>query len=163
MSRHILTFACSPPLKVPISLMDRQYDPIPMGSKNLSLTKGTVYHKRGRENCTHWAPGGQAATGNVRYYNNPSSRLSLPLLHQMLELAASMIRQVMPEFSGRKNVIILCDSWYVKKNLVSIIDGFRLSYGRRSFPVGHCPSSFLFLTWTAAGCCLTAAQAAISK
>ena len=32
-----------------------------------------------------------------------------------LELAASMIRQVMPEFSGRKNVIILCDSWYVKR------------------------------------------------
>lgn len=30
----------------------------------------------------------------------------------------------MPEFSGRKNVIILCDSWYVKKNLVSIIDEY---------------------------------------
>ncbi len=35
-----------------------------------------------------------------------------------------MIRQVMPEFSGRKNAIILCDSWYVKKNLVSIIDEY---------------------------------------
>lgn len=38
------------------------------------------------------------------------------------ELAASMIRQVMPEFSGKKHVVILCDSWYVKKNLVSIVD-----------------------------------------
>lgn len=27
-----------------------------------------------------------------------------------LELAASMVRQVMPEFSQQKNVIILCDS-----------------------------------------------------
>ena len=57
--------------------------------------------------------------------------LSVPLGYRMwqkkeskLELAASMIRQVMPEFSGRKNVIILCDSWYVKKNLVSIIDEY---------------------------------------
>ena len=57
--------------------------------------------------------------------------LSVPLGYRMwqkkeskLELAASMIRQVMPEFSGRKNVIILCDSWYVKKPLVSIIDEY---------------------------------------
>ena len=57
--------------------------------------------------------------------------LSVPLGYRMwqkkepkLELAASMVRQVMPEFSGRKNVIILCDSWYVKKNLVSIIDEY---------------------------------------
>ena len=27
--------------------MDREYDPIPMGSKNLSLTKGTVYNVDG--------------------------------------------------------------------------------------------------------------------
>ena len=38
-----------------------------------------------------------------------------------LELAASMVRQVMPEFSAQKNVIILCDSWYTKQNLVSIV------------------------------------------
>ena len=43
--------------------------------------------------------------------------LSVPLGYRMwqkkeskLELAASMIRQAMPDFSGRKNVIILCDS-----------------------------------------------------
>jgi hypothetical protein len=37
-----------------------------------------------------------------------------------LELAAVMVRQVMPELEKKKNVVILCDSWYVKKNLVSI-------------------------------------------
>ena len=36
-----------------------------------------------------------------------------------------MVRQVMPEFSNKKNVIILCDSWYVKKNLVSIVDEYK--------------------------------------
>ncbi len=41
-----------------------------------------------------------------------------------LELAASMVRQVMPALSKMKNVIILCDSWYVKKNLVSIVDEY---------------------------------------
>lgn len=41
-----------------------------------------------------------------------------------LELAASMVRQVMPTLSKMKNVIILCDSWYVKKNLVSIVDEY---------------------------------------
>jgi len=35
-----------------------------------------------------------------------------------------MVRQVMPEFIRKKNVIILCDSWYVKKNLVSIVDEY---------------------------------------
>ena len=57
--------------------------------------------------------------------------LSVPLGYRMwqkkeskLELAASMIRQVMPQFRDRKNVIILCDSWYVKKNLVSIVDEY---------------------------------------
>ncbi len=57
--------------------------------------------------------------------------LSVPLGYHMwqkkeskLELAASMIRQVMPEFRNKKNVIILCDGWYVKKNLVSIVDEY---------------------------------------
>ena len=39
-----------------------------------------------------------------------------------LDLAASMVRQVMPELSSEKNVVILCDSWYAKKNLVRIVD-----------------------------------------
>ena len=41
-----------------------------------------------------------------------------------LELAACMIRQVMPELSEKRNVIILCDSWYTKSSLVSIVDEY---------------------------------------
>ena len=41
-----------------------------------------------------------------------------------LELAASMIRQVMPEFHSKDHVIILCDSWYTKQNLVSIVNEY---------------------------------------
>jgi len=59
------------------------------------------------------------------------SYLSVPLGYRMwkkkeskLELAASMIRQVMPEFRGKEHVIILCDSWYTKQNLVSIVDEY---------------------------------------
>lgn len=58
------------------------------------------------------------------------SYLSVPLGYRMwqkkeskLALAASMVRQVMPELC-QKNVIILCDSWYVKQNLVSIVDEY---------------------------------------
>lgn len=58
--------------------------------------------------------------------------LAVPLGYRMwqkseskLELAASMVRQVMPEFQEKKNVIILCDSWYVKKNLVSIVEEYQ--------------------------------------
>ena len=35
-----------------------------------------------------------------------------------------MIRQVMPEFHSKEHVIILCDSWYTKQNLVSIVDEY---------------------------------------
>ena len=59
------------------------------------------------------------------------SYLAVPLGYRMwqkkeskLELAASMVRQVMPEFSSTKNVIILCDSWYTKQNLVSIVEEY---------------------------------------
>ena len=41
-----------------------------------------------------------------------------------LGLAASMVRHVMPEFNTKKNAIILCDSWYAKKDLVCIVDEF---------------------------------------
>ena len=57
--------------------------------------------------------------------------LAIPLGYRMwqkeeskLKLAASMVRQVMPVFSSQKNVIILCDSWYAKKDLVSIVDEY---------------------------------------
>ena len=59
------------------------------------------------------------------------SYLSVPLGYRMwqkkeskLELAASMIRQVMPEFHSKDHVIIPCDSWYTKHNLVSIVDEY---------------------------------------
>ena len=59
------------------------------------------------------------------------SYLAVPLGYRMwrkkeskLELAASMVRQVMPEFRKKKNVIILCDSWYVKKDLACIVDEY---------------------------------------
>ncbi len=41
-----------------------------------------------------------------------------------LELASAMVRQMMPAFSAQSNVIILCDSWYVKQNLVSVVDEY---------------------------------------
>ena len=63
--------------------------------------------------------------------NSKVSSLSVPLGYRMwqktdskLELAASMIRQVMPDFRKKKDVIILCDSWYVKKKLVSIVEEY---------------------------------------
>ena len=56
---------------------------------------------------------------------------SVPLSYRMwqkkeskLELAASMVRQVMPELMEKKNVIILCDSWYTKSSLVSVVDEY---------------------------------------
>ena len=59
------------------------------------------------------------------------SYLAVPLGYRMwqkkqskLELAASMLCQVMPEFSGKKQVIILCDSWYTKQNLISVINEY---------------------------------------
>ena len=60
------------------------------------------------------------------------SYLSVPLGYRMwqkkeskLELAASMIRQVMPEFLSKEHVIILCDSWYTKKKIGDYYTGVR--------------------------------------
>lgn len=57
--------------------------------------------------------------------------LAVPLGYRMwkkeaskLELAASMVRQVMPELSSQKNVIMPCDSWYAKKDLVCLVDEY---------------------------------------
>ena len=59
------------------------------------------------------------------------SYLSVPLGYRMwkkkeskLELAATMIRKVMPQFQSREHVIILCDSWYTKQNLVCIVNEY---------------------------------------
>lgn len=60
------------------------------------------------------------------------SYLSVPLGYRMwkkkeskLELAAAMIRQVMPVFCEEQHIIILCDSWYTKQNLVSLVDEYQ--------------------------------------
>ena len=63
--------------------------------------------------------------------HNKCVYMSIPLGYRMwqkdsskLELAADMIRNVMPSLSSIRNVILLCDSWYAKKNLVSIVDEY---------------------------------------
>lgn len=57
--------------------------------------------------------------------------LAVPLGYRMwrketskLELAASMVRQVMPDLPAQKNIIILCDSWYAKKDLACVVDEY---------------------------------------
>ena len=35
-----------------------------------------------------------------------------------------MIRQVIPEFHSKDHVIIPCDNWYTKQNLVSSVDAY---------------------------------------
>ena len=62
--------------------------------------------------------------GRIHYLSVPLGCRMWQKKEFKLEPAASMIRHVMPVFHEKKNVIILCDSWYVKKNLVSIIDGY---------------------------------------
>ena len=59
------------------------------------------------------------------------SYLSIPLGYRMwdkskskLQLAADMIRQVMPEFRKQNNVIPMFDSWYAKKELLCVVDEF---------------------------------------
>ena len=85
------------------------------------------------------------------------SYLAVPLGYRMwqkkeskLELAASMVRRVMPEFSQQKNVIILCDSWYMKQNLVSIIEEYENLdlIGNARLP---CPDKSF---WNTRGSCL---------
>ena len=62
--------------------------------------------------------------GRIHYLSVPLGYRIWQKKESKLELAASIIRQVMPEFRNKKNVIILYDSWYIKKNLVSIVDEY---------------------------------------
>lgn len=56
------------------------------------------------------------------------SYLSVPFGYHMwqnekatkLTLAADMLRLAMPAFSGQKNVLALCDSWYAKKDFLCL-------------------------------------------
>ncbi len=63
--------------------------------------------------------------------NRRISYLAVPLGYRMwqkeeskLDLAAAMVRQVMPCLAGRENAIILCDSWHAKRKLVCIINEY---------------------------------------
>lgn len=35
-----------------------------------------------------------------------------------------MVRQVMPEFQEKRNVIILCDSWYIKSTMTALVNEY---------------------------------------
>lgn len=60
------------------------------------------------------------------------SYLSVPLGYRMwkkeeatkLALAADMVRLAMPAFSGQKNVLALCGSWYAKKGFLCLASEF---------------------------------------
>ena len=59
------------------------------------------------------------------------SYIAVPLGYRMwkkgnpkLDLAASMVRQAMPAFRSKRNVIILCDSWYAKQNIICITEEY---------------------------------------
>ena len=58
--------------------------------------------------------------------------LSVPLGYRMwtkeiskLELAADMVRAVMPEFEQKHQVLLLFDSWYAKKSLTCLVDEYK--------------------------------------
>lgn len=59
------------------------------------------------------------------------SYLEVPLGYRMwnkkeskLSLAAGMARKVMPVLQNEKNVVILCDSWYAKKDIIALLGEF---------------------------------------
>lgn len=63
--------------------------------------------------------------------NRTISYLSIPLGYRMwdqskskLLLAADMVRQVMPELTQQRNVILMFDSWYAKKDLLCVVEEF---------------------------------------
>ena len=62
---------------------------------------------------------------------NRINYLSVPLEYRMwqkkeskLVLAASMAENIMPALSEKRNVILLCDSWYAKKELLRLADAY---------------------------------------
>ena len=58
--------------------------------------------------------------------------LSVPLGYRLwtkelskLELAAAMVRSVMPELASCRQVILLCDSWYPQKPVTGLVEEFK--------------------------------------
>ena len=66
-----------------------------------------------------------------------------------LELADSMVWQVMPDLSAQKNDIILCDIWHAKKDLVCVVDDI-LGGTLRSVTMRRKHSGHYAVTWSAA-------------
>ena len=62
--------------------------------------------------------------GKIVYQAFPLSYRMWQKEESKLKLAASMVRQAMPELQEKANVIILCDSWYTKGDLVSVVDEY---------------------------------------
>ena len=60
----------------------------------------------------------------ISYLSVPPGYCMWQKKESKLELATTMLRKFMPEFQSRKHVIILCDSWYTKQNLVCIINEY---------------------------------------
>ena len=60
-----------------------------------------------------------------------ASYLEVPLEYRMwnkkeskLPLAASMVRKVMPVLRNERKVVVLCDSWYAKKDIIALLGEF---------------------------------------
>ena len=62
--------------------------------------------------------------GKIVYQSVPLSYRMWQKEESKLKLAASMVRQAMPELQEKTNVIILCDSWYTKGGMVSVVDEY---------------------------------------
>ncbi|MDE7300273.1 MAG: transposase, partial [Lachnospiraceae bacterium] len=59
------------------------------------------------------------------------SYLEVPLGYRMwnkkeskLSLAANMVRQVMPVLHSEREVVMLCDSWYAKRDIIALLEEF---------------------------------------
>lgn len=62
--------------------------------------------------------------GRIHYLSGSLGYCMWQRKESKLELAASMVRQVMPEFGKKKNVIFICDRWYMKQGLVCVVDKY---------------------------------------
>ncbi len=62
--------------------------------------------------------------GKVHYLSVPLGYCMWQKTDSKLVLAARMVERVMPVFSEKRNVILLCDSWYAKKDLLYLADGY---------------------------------------
>lgn len=62
--------------------------------------------------------------GKIHYHAIPLGYRMWQKDKSKLQLAGDMIRQVMPAISGASQVILLCDSWYAKKEVAGLVTEF---------------------------------------